>query len=95
MLLKKLSRKQKFYLLILGLIVIGILMITGKLSKNDGQIGDKILVANEELLILGIPDTVEGLEKNQVYTDQGIYFYEEEIDWMPYLFQNKWKADSS
>lgn len=88
MILKKLSRKQRFYLLILGLIVIGILMITGKLSKNDGQIGDKIPIANEELLILGISDTVEDLEKNQVYTDQGIYFYEEEIDWMPYLFQS-------
>ena len=88
MLLKKLSRKQKIYLLILGLIVIVILMITGKISKNDEQIEDKTPIANEELLILGIPDTVEGLENNQVYTDQGIYFYEEEIDWMPYLFQS-------
>ena len=76
MLLKKLSRKQKIYLLILGLIVIVILMITGKISKNDEQIEDKTPIANEELLILGIPDTVEGLENNQVYTDQGIYFYE-------------------
>ena len=51
MLLKKLSRKQKIYLLILGLIVIVILMITGKISKNDEQIEDKTPIANEELLI--------------------------------------------
>lgn len=86
--LKRLSRKQKVILLILGMIVLVILILSGKMLKKDGQFGDKTPVANEELLILGTEDSVEGLEKNQVYTDKGIYLYEEDIDWSPYLFQS-------
>ncbi len=86
--LKKLPRKHRIYLLIFGLLVILFLALTGKLFPKDEQIGDKTPVANEELLILGISDTVEGLEKNQVYTDKGIYLFEEEVDWSPYLYQS-------
>ena len=83
--LRKLSRKAKIFLLIFGLFVILFLALTGKLLKKDVQFGDKKPVANEELLILGTADSIQGLENNQVYTDKGIYEYEEEIDCTPYL----------
>jgi len=86
--LRKLSRKAKIFLLIFGLFVILFLALTGKLLKKDVQFGDRKPVANEELLILGTADFVEGLEKNQVYTDKGIYEFDEEIDWTPYLYQS-------
>lgn len=86
--LKRLSQKQKLYLLILGLIVILFLLLTGRLFRKNEQSADKVPVANEELLILGTEESVNGLEKYEVYTDQGIYRYEEEIDWTPYLFQS-------
>lgn len=86
--LKRLSRKQKVILLILGFVVLVILILSGKMLKRDAQLGDETPIANEELLILGTEDSVEGLEKNQVYTDKGIYLYEEDIDWTPYLFQS-------
>ena len=86
--LKRLSQKQKLYMLILGLIVILFLLLTGRLFRKNEQSGDKVPVANEELLILGTSESVEGLEKHEVYTDQGIYQYEEEIDWTSYLFQS-------
>ena len=86
--LMKLSRKQKIILLILGFIIFVLLVIAGKMFPQKGVEGDKIPVANEELLILGTPDMVEGLEKNQIYTDKGIYLCELEIDWMPYLYQS-------
>ena len=86
--LKRLSQKQKLYLLILGLIVILFLLLTGRLFRKNEQSGDKVPVANEELLILGTAESVNGLEKYEVYTDQGIYRYEEEIDWTSYLFQS-------
>ncbi len=86
--LKRLSRKQKLYLLMLGLVVILFLLITGRLFRKNDLSGDRTPVANEELLILGTSDVVEGLEEKQVYTDKGIFYYEEEIDWTPYLFQS-------
>lgn len=86
--LKKLSRKQKGYLLILGLLVILFLILSGKLFQKDGQLTDKTPVANEELLILGTSDSIEGLGNTEVYTDQGVYSFEKEIDWTPYFFQS-------
>lgn len=86
--LRRLSRKQKIYLLILGLLVIIFLFFTGRIFYRGGQYGDSTPVANEELLILGTSDTVEGLEKTEVYTDKGIYIFEDEIDWTPYLYQS-------
>lgn len=86
--LKKLSRKQKLYLLAAGMLVILFLILTGKLFQNDRQHEEKTPVANEELLILGTADSIENLENNQVYTDKGIYFFEEKMDWIPYLYQS-------
>ncbi len=86
--LKRLSRKQKMYLLALGLLVIIFLVITGKLFSKDNPLSDKTPVANEELLILGTPASIEGLEETAVYTDKGIYYYEKPIDWTPYLYQS-------
>ena len=86
--LGKLSRKQKIYLLVCGLLVILFLIFSGKLFRKDQQLTDKAPVANEELLILGTSETIEGLEKTQVYTDKGVYQFEGEIDWSLYLFQS-------
>lgn len=85
---KRLSQKQKVYLLILGLLIIFFLVITGRVFHRGGQKGEQVPVANEELVILGISDTVEGLEKTEVYTDKGLYTFEGEIDWTPYLYQS-------
>lgn len=86
--LRRLSRKQKVYLLILGLFVIFFLLLTGRIFYRGGQDKEETPVANEELLILGTSATVDGLEKEAVYTDKGIYIFEEEIDWTPYLYQS-------
>lgn len=88
MILRRLSRKQKVYLLILGLLVIFFLLLTGRIFYRSGQNRENTPVANEELLILGTSDTVNGLEGGSVYTDKGIYIFEEEIDWTPYLYQS-------
>ena len=86
--LRRLSRKQKVYLLILGLFVIFFLLLTGRIFYRSGQDGENTPVANEELLILGTSDTVDGLDEGAVYTDKGIYIFEEETDWTPYLYQS-------
>jgi hypothetical protein len=86
--LRKLSKKQKVVLLILGVMVLAVLILTGKLSEKRGQFEEKLPVANEELLILGTADSIENLEKNQIYTDKGIYICEKETDWTPYLYQS-------
>lgn len=86
--LKSLSRKQKVYLLILGLLVISFLIITGRMFREKGQNEDLTLIANEELLILGTAETVNELGEKEVYTDKGIYIFEEETDWTPYLYQS-------
>ncbi len=86
--LRRLSGKQKLYLLIFGLVILLFLIFSGKMFQKEGIIKGETPVANEELLILGTADSIEGLEEGQVYTDQGIYFYEEKIDWTPYLFQS-------
>lgn len=86
--LKRLSGKQKVYLLILGLAVLLGLALFGKLFQNNRKIQEKPLIANEELLILGTKDSVKGLEKNQIYTDKGLYYCNDKIDWEPYLYQS-------
>lgn len=86
--LKTLSVKQKKYLLAFGLFILLVLIITGNLFQKDRQSGDKTPVANEELLILGTPELVEGLEETEVYTDKGIYRTEEKVDWTPYLYES-------
>ena len=85
---KRLSRRQKGYLLILGLLVLALIPLGGKLFRKEKPIKDRTPVANEELLILGTYETIQNLEKNKVYTDQGIYTYHGEIDWTPYLYQS-------
>ena len=86
--LRKLSKKQKVVLLILGVMVLAVLILTEKLSEKMGQSEEKLPVANEELLILGTADSIKNLEKNQIYTDKGIYICEKETDWTPYLYQS-------
>lgn len=86
--LNRLKRKYRVYLLILGLLVILFLALTGKLFQKNAPFRDETPVANEELLILGTTDSVEGLEEGEVYTDKGIYLFEEKIDWTPYLYQS-------
>ncbi len=86
--LKTLSVKQKKYLLAFGLFILSVLIITGKLFQKNRQSEDKTPVANEELLILGTPELVEGLEETEVYTDKGIYRTEEKMDWTPYLYES-------
>ena len=86
--LKRLSRKHKIYLLALGLLVILVLILTGKLFQKGGQFEDKTPVANEELVIFGNAESIEGLVENQVYTVKGIYTFEGTIDWSPYLYQS-------
>ena len=85
---KGISRKQKLYLLAFGLLIICFLIVTGRLFiKKEKQKG-ATLVANEELLILGTKDSLNHLEENQVYTDKGLYYFEGNIDWAPYLYQS-------
>ena len=86
--LRKLSRRQKTVLLIFGIIVLFLIVLKGDLVQNTEKKEDEIPVANEELLILGTADSIGGLEKNQVYTDQGIYVCDLQIDWTPYLFRS-------
>ena len=86
--LGKLSRKVKLFLLVFGLIILLFLLLTGRLLKKDKQIGDKKPVANEELLILGTSESIDGLEKHQIYTDKGVYECAEEIDVTLYLYQS-------
>lgn len=85
---KGISRKQKLYLLAFGLLIICFLIVTGRLFiKKEKQKG-ATPVANEELLILGTKDSLNHLEENQVYTDKGLYYFEGNIDWAPYLYQS-------
>ena len=81
-------RKRKLYLLILGLVILAVLGFGGKLFQKNLQIQEEGPVANEELLILGTADSIEGLEEHAVYTDKGIFYYENAMDWSSYLFQS-------
>ena len=81
-------RKHKLYLLILGLVILAVLGFGGKLFQKNLQIQEEGPVANEELLILGTADSIEGLEEHAVYTDKGIFYYENAMDWSSYLFQS-------
>lgn len=84
--LRRISRKQKICWLIFGIIVLTFLILKGTDFRKDPT--EEVPVANEELLILGTSEQIEGLEKDQVYTDRGIYRYEEALDWTPYLYQS-------
>lgn len=84
--LRRISRKQKICWLIFGIIVLTFLILKGTGFRKDPT--EDVPVANEELLILGTSEQIEGLEKDQVYTDRGIYRYEETLDWTPYLYQS-------
>lgn len=84
--LRRISRKQKICWLIFGIIVLMFLILKGTDFRKDPT--EEVPVANEELLILGTSEQIEGLEKDQVYTDRGIYRYEEALDWTPYLYQS-------
>lgn len=85
----KLSRKHKTGFLILGILILLILAMTGRLFQRRKRAEkQEIPIANEELLILGIPETVEGLEKEEIYTDKGVYSFQGEIDWSSYLYQS-------
>lgn len=86
--LKKLSVKQKKYLLAFGMLVILFLIVTGRLLKKNEQLPEKEPVANEELLILGTDEQITGLEENEIYTDKGVFYTAEETDWTPYLYQS-------
>lgn len=84
--LRRISRKQKICWLIFGIIVLTFLILKGTDFRKDPT--EEVPVANEELLILGTSEQIEGLEMDQVYTDRGIYRYEEALDWTPYLYQS-------
>ena len=84
----KLGSRQKIVLLIIGLLILFALILTGKMFYKGKSPAGNAPIANEELLILGTADSVEGLEKDQVYTDKGIYIIEDKIDWEPYLYQS-------
>lgn len=86
--LRKLSQKQKGWLIVLGLLIILFLLITEKIFYKGQEPDEDAPVANEELLILGTSDTIEGLKEREVFTDRGVYSFEEEIDWTPYLYQS-------
>ena len=86
--LMRLSGRQKVYLLVFGVMVLLFMLLTGNLFNKDTNQVDKIPIANEELLILGTSDSVEGLEKGEVYTDKGIYQMEESTEWGNYLYQS-------
>ena len=86
--LKKLSQKQKLYLLVIGLVVIFVLWMSGKLVKKEELHLEEMPIANEELFIFGTGETIEGLSVQEVYTDRGIYHFEGDMDFTPYLYQS-------
>lgn len=86
--LKSRFGNPKVYLLIAGVLVILFLILTGRLLGGNEQRQEDAPIANEELLILGTSQTVEGLSEKEVYTDQGIYTYEGETDLALYLYQS-------
>lgn len=87
--LKKLSKKQKIYLLVIGLAMILFLWMSGNLVKKDRlHPAEDSPIANEELFIFGTAETIEGLDEKAVYTDKGIYTFEEEINVLPYIYQS-------
>ena len=44
----------------------------GNLIQQDGENETPELIANEELLILGTKENIDGLKDGEVYTDRGI-----------------------
>lgn len=86
---KKLSVRQKMYLLLAGLLTICFLAATGRLfTKENRDMGQPETVANEELLILGTAQTTAGLKEDEIYTDKGVYRLRGETDMTPYLYQS-------
>lgn len=49
---------------------------------------EKMPIANEELLIFGTSETIEGLKEGEVYTDKGIYLFDKNVDWSHYRYQS-------
>lgn len=86
--LKKHLGTPKVYLLLAGVLAVMFLMVTGRLFGSKEQKQDTTPIANEELLILGTAETVEGLTELEVYTDKGVYQLEKSFDWTPYLYQS-------
>ena len=86
--LKKRFGNPKVYLLLAGVLAILFLLITGRLFGRNEQKSEDTPIANEELLILGTAETVEGLAEQEVYTDRGVYTYEGDPDWDAYLYQS-------
>lgn len=85
----KISKTSKLVLLGLGILILLLLAVSGKLFQTREKVpNEETPIANEELLILGTAETVEGLQEYEVYTDRGIYLFEEETDWSPYLYQS-------
>lgn len=82
---KSLSIKPKLLVLAFGSIILLYLIFSGKLIRK--QESPQAVKTNEELLVLGTSDTLEGLEKNQVYTNKGIYTIEESLEKEEYLYQ--------
>ena len=86
--LKKRFGTPKVYLLIVGVLAILFLLITGRLFGKNEQNFEDTPIANEELVILGTAETVEGLSEKEVYTDRGVYTYEGNFEWDLYLYQS-------
>ena len=86
--LRRFSQRQKVTLLVLGLIILAVMIFGRNLIQQDGENETPELIANEELLILGTKENIDGLKDGEVYTDRGIYTVEEVIDWEPYLYQS-------
>ena len=86
--LRKLSQKQKMYMLVIGSILLLVLALSGKLGRTEQENAEKPPIANEELLILGTEKSIEGLGEKEVYTDKGVYTFEEETDFAPYVYQS-------
>ena len=86
--LKKRLGTPKVYLLIVGVLAILFLLITGRLFGKNEQNFEDTPIANEELVILGTAETVEGLSEKEVYTDRGVYTYEGNFEWDLYLYQS-------
>lgn len=83
--------KYKLTLILLGILVILFIMISQLIPKKETvpklEEPEKPL-ANAELFILGTSASIEGLEENQVYTDQGLFLNQTGEDLEQYRMQN-------
>lgn len=86
--LKKISKKPKVFLLMIGVCIIIFLSVTGRLFQKEKKDCPNTEIANEELLILGTEKTIDGLGEMEVYTDRGIYKMRQKMDLEPYIYQS-------